>query len=97
MSSSPRWAASRLRLFRLLLLLRLRRKMKQIWLFPLFVMGAMAQAVVPSTVGPLSCGLRLYTPGSIQEYCFYLPPAGGPLVTVCNALHQITPAMSAAS
>ena len=43
-----------------------------------------------TNVGPLSCGLRLYSPGQVQEYCLYAPTGGTP-VTVCNAIHQITP------
>ena len=49
-----------------------------------------------TTVGPLSCGLRLYSPGQVQEYCIYAPAGATPL-TVCNAVHQITPVAVGAS
>src|SRR5579872_5009477 len=62
----------------------------------LFATALPAQTPILTIVGPLSCGLRLYSPGQVQTYCFYTPPSAPP-VTVCNALHEITPLSAGAS
>ena len=52
-----------------------------------FPLGAQTYPGTPvlTTVGPLSCGMRMYAPGQVQTYCLYNnPPA--PVSTVCNGL-----------
>ena len=44
---------------------------------------------VLTVVGPLSCGIRIYSPGTVQTYCFWAPPGVAP-TTLCNALDNIT-------
>jgi hypothetical protein len=50
--------------------------------------GAQAPAPVFFTAGPLSCGLRVYTPGSVQQWCYYIAPGAAP-VTVCNSIDLV--------
>lgn len=64
----------------------------KLFLFTVAVISVQAQTVT-TQVGPMSCGLRLYSPGQIQTYCFYLK-VGSPPQTICNSLDVVTPANS---
>lgn len=50
-------------------------------------LAAQSQPIVFTAVGPLTCGMRLYTPQSVQTYCL-LNSTGA---TLCNALDTILP------